>query len=225
MKFAAAHHVQEVLAGLVSVVFPPHCLLCRVPLEAVGPEEALCPACGAALPMSPRPALAPPELAWVRAACHYDGTAKRCVLRLKYDARLGLADPMARRMLAAAAVPPTWTAEAVLPIPLHAIRARERTFNHAERLAAAVARGLDLPLLADTLVRTRPTAPQYGLDARRRQRNVRGAFTVRQPAAVRGRRLLLVDDVLTTGATARACARALTAAGAAEVGLLTFAHG
>ncbi len=225
MMFAAAHHVQEVIAGLVSVVFPPHCLLCRTPLEAVGPEEALCAACGAALPVHPLPAIAPADLAWVRAACRYDGAAKRCVLRLKYDARLGLAEPMARRMLAAAAAVPTWATDAVLPVPLHAVRARERTFNHAGALAAVVGRGLGVPVLAGTLVRTRPTAPQYGLDARHRQRNVRGAFTVQRPATVRGRRLLLVDDVLTTGATARACARALTAAGATEVGLLTFAHG
>lgn len=225
MRLAGTGHFQEALAGLVSLVFPPHCLLCRTPLEAVGREDALCPACGAVVSVHLRPAAAQPGLAWVRAACRYEGAAKHCVLRLKYDAQLGLAEPMARRMLAAAAAAPTWAADAVVPVPLHAVRARERTFNHAEALATTVGRGLGLPVLAGALTRARPTTPQHRLDARRRRRNVAGAFTVRRPAAVRGRRLLLVDDVLTTGATARACAQALTAAGAADVGLLTFAHG
>lgn len=224
MQVHAARHVQEVVAGLVSLVFPPHCLLCRTPLEVVGLDEALCAACGAALPVHPLPAIAPPDLVWVRAACRYEGAAKHCVLRLKYDAQLGLVEPMARRMLAAAGAAPTWAADAVLPVPLHAVRARERTFNHAEQLAAVVGRGLGVPALTGTLVRTRPTTPQHRLDARSRRRNVAGAFTVRRPEWVRGRRLLLVDDVLTTGATARACARALTADGAAEIGLLTFAR-
>ena len=225
MGFSAAGQVLDLIAGVVSLAFPPHCLLCQTPLETVGARDALCAGCRRALPVNARLLTAPAGLVWARAACRYDGAAKRCVLRLKYDAQLGLAAPMARRMLAAARATPRWTADAVLPVPLHAVRARERTFNHAESLAAAVGRGLGLPVVTGALARTRPTVPQHRLDARRRRRNVGGAFLVRRPERLLGRRLLLVDDVVTTGATARACAQALSAAGAAEVGLLTFAHG
>lgn len=218
MRFDATRHVHDVIAGLVSLVFPPHCTLCRTP-----GDDALCPACHAALP-PPRLGPAPDGVAWIRAACRYDGAAKACVRRLKYDARVELAAPMAARMLAASAATPVFHAEAFVPVPLHAVRARERTFNQAAVLAAALSTQTGRPVL-HALVRRRLTVPQSSLAVRARRRNVTGAFRVARPSLVRGRRLLLIDDVVTTGATARACARALRAAGAAEVGVLAFAHG
>lgn len=218
MEFDAARHVQEVIAGLVSLAFPPHCAVC-----GVAADDPLCPACRAALPPAIQPTLA--EVAWFRAACRYAGAAKACVRRLKYDARLELAPPMAARMLAAARIEPTFPADVIVPVPLHAVRARERTFNQAAALAVVVGRGLGSPVRPEALARRRATAPQSSLAGLGRSRNVAGAFVVRRPALVRGRRIVLIDDVVTTGATARACVRALRAAGAAEIGLLTFAHG
>jgi ComF family protein len=125
---------------------------------------------------------------------------------------------------AAAPVPIKDWAEGLVPVPLHPARHAERGFNQAELLAAPCATRWRLPTLARALVRVRPTLPQADLDAEARRANVRDAFEVGRPGEVRGRRVLLVDDVLTTGATAGAAARALRAAGAAEVGVLTLAR-
>jgi ComF family protein len=111
-----------------------------------------------------------------------------------------------------------------VPVPLHPARLAERGFNQAEILAAPCAAAWGRPLLTGALVRTRATQPQTDLDAAARRANVAGAFAVRRPAAVASRRLLLVDDVLTTGATAWAAARALRAGGAASVAVLVLAR-
>jgi len=111
--------------------------------------------------------------------------------------------------------------DGLVPVPLHWLRRWRRGFNQAEVLARAVGARHRLPVLAGALARVRPTPQQHG-DLEARRRNVREAFAVR--AVVTGRRLLLVDDVFTTGATADACAAALLRAGAAEVGVLTLAR-
>jgi ComF family protein len=109
-------------------------------------------------------------------------------------------------------------------VPLHPRRRRERGFNQSELLATELARRTGLRLAPLALVRRRDTAPQAGLTAAARRANVEGAFAVRQRARVSGRPVVLVDDVLTTGATARGCARVLREAGAAEVRVLTVAR-
>jgi ComF family protein len=115
-------------------------------------------------------------------------------------------------------------AEVLVPVPLHPRRRRERGFNQADLLAAAVGRRCRLPVAATALVRRKDTAPQAGLSAAGRRLNVAGAFGVRRRARIAGRVVVLVDDVLTTGATALACARALNDAGAREVRLLAVAR-
>ncbi len=127
-----------------------------------------------------------------------------------------LADETTRQLLA--------TSDLVVPVPLHERRLRERGFNQSSLLAAALARGAGRPCCADVLVRRRPTATQTGLSAAERRRNVRDAFAVRRRAVVAGRIVTLVDDVLTTGATARACALVLRECGVSELRLLTVAR-
>jgi ComF family protein len=112
----------------------------------------------------------------------------------------------------------------LVPVPLHPRRLRERGFNQSALVVEALARRAGRPACLDALVRRLDTVPQAGLTAAARRRNVRGAFAVRRRAAVAGRTVTLVDDVLTTGATALACARPLTEAGAVEVRLLTVAR-
>ena len=114
--------------------------------------------------------------------------------------------------------------EAVLPVPLHPRRRRERGYDQALLLARVLARHFRSPLAAGALRRTRYTAQQSNLPMLRRQDNVRGAFVVRRPDRVRGTSLLLVDDVMTTGATADECAKVLSRAGAAQVQVLTLAR-
>ncbi|MGE3498236.1 MAG: ComF family protein [Candidatus Binatia bacterium] len=114
--------------------------------------------------------------------------------------------------------------ELIVPVPLHRDRLRWRGFNQSAVLARAVGRAAHRPVDVMALARTRATVPQVGLDIADRQRNVRGAFSVRRPRAVQDRTVLLVDDVMTTGATADACARALHRAGASRVDVLLLAR-
>jgi len=210
----------------------PFCSPCWRALPiGVGPG---CPVCG-----EPYPGLggalpcdgcrrAPPSYAFARAIAPYRDGMREAIHALKYGRRPVLAAPLGR--LLATAGPETlpvalrdW-ADALVPVPLHPARQVERGFNQAELLAAPCAERWRLPLLTRALVRVRPTPPQTDLDADARRANVRDAFRAVRPGEVEGRRVLLVDDVLTTGATVGAAARALRAAGVLEVGVLTLAR-
>ena len=143
----------------------------------------------------------------------------------KFGGRRALAAPLgdllaetARRDLAGMRV------DLLVPVPLHPRRERERGFNQAELLAGRLSRGFPARVARGVLVRRVATAPQSELAADDRQANVRDAFEIRRPDAVRSRHVLLVDDLLTTGATAGACADCLREAGAASVGVLTVAR-
>jgi len=137
----------------------------------------------------------------------------------KYQRRLGLLPGLSRMLAAAAADLP---ADLVVPVPLHWRRRRERGFNQAWLLARRMARHLSLPARSDLLRRIRFTAPQVGLTDTERQANVRGAFALAPGHGMDGQRVMLVDDVLTTGATARACAGVLRRGGAAGVVVVTL---
>ena len=159
-----------------------------------------------------------------RAALRYrhDGIARTAILLAKHGRRLSLLRHLAGLLAESA---PQYLSlgdwDGLVPVPLHWTRRWRRGFNQAEVLARAVGRRHELPVLGGALSRVRATPLQQGdFDARRR--NVRDAFAVRREVA--GRRLLLVDDVFTTGATANACAAVLLRAGAAEVGVLTLAR-
>ncbi len=147
------------------------------------------------------------------------------VLALKYQGRTSLvpflADRMAEETLRQLGNNPP---DRILPVPLHPTRLRERTFNQAELLARALADRMGIPCETDLLIRCRSTRPQAELTQEERSRNVRGAFDLRSGAGLKGSRLLLVDDVLTTGATAEACAALLKKAGARSVWVVTAAR-
>lgn len=168
----------------------------------------LCPDCAATLPADFLSFYAP----W-----HYAGTARALVTALKYRCVAEAAFPLAEGMVA---VLPPGDYDALVPVPLHAHRLRERGFNQARLLCDALGGLLGLPVL-DALCRVRYTKAQAKLDSDARQENVRGAFE--RCADVRGKRLVLVDDVRTTGATAENCARILREGGAQSVILLTAA--
>ncbi len=145
--------------------------------------------------------------AWI-----YDERAALVVHALKFAARPALAESLGTAI--AAALPPALAPELVIGVPLHAARRRERGYDQAALLASAVAERLGVPLLQGPLVRVRPTRAQARLDARARRANLAGAFRLARPAGVAGRRVLVVDDVITTGSTLESCLDTLAAAGA-----------
>lgn len=226
------------------LMFPPMCLACR---EIVGRPGTLCGGCWAAMRFLEKPwcpvmgtpfshdmgdgflsaeAIAnPPPYGRARAAVAYAGAARRMVSDLKFRDRGELAPWMARWMLRAGGELVA-DADLIVPVPLYRGRYLRRRYNQSAELARTLARLAGLPFEPDAVRRIRGTRPQVGLKASERARNVRGAFRVadERDILVRGRRVLLVDDVFTTGATVAAVTRALKRAGVGGVDVLTFAR-
>ncbi|GAC1408276.1 MAG: hypothetical protein NVSMB69_09440 [Novosphingobium sp.] len=166
----------------------------------------------------------PPRHAGVHAATLYTETSRRLVLSLKHGRHLALADLLARLMIAR--IPPLEDRWLVVPVPLHRWRLWSRGFNQSAELARRIARARGLPLLVDGLLRRKRTPSLGGLDKRRRAEVLHGAITASPSrlAALRGANVLLIDDVLTSGATSDACVRALHKAGAGQVRIACFAR-
>src|SRR5713101_4492112 len=227
----------------VDVALPQLCAACREPVDGAG----LCPACwsklafiappycerlGIPFPFDDGPGLLsleaiadPPAYGRARAAVRYDDVAKKLVHALKYGDRLDLAPTMGRWM-ANAGRQLTADADAIVPVPLHWRRLWARRCNQSALLAEMISKASGRPVAHGALKRVKATPQQVGLDKSGRAQNVQGAFRVpaHRKAAVAGRKLVLVDDVLTSGATVDACSRALLRAGAASVDVLVFAR-
>lgn len=229
---------------LLDFLYPPSCPAC---MRATAQHDALCAQCWSGLALIDRPfcerlglpfevdlgapilsaaALAdPPVFQRARAAVRYEAAARRLVHRLKYGDRMELARLMAGMMVRAGRdlFP---DADLVVPVPLHARRLLSRRFNQAALLGTRLSALIGLPCALSVLERRKATHTQVGLSRAQRAANLQGAFHVaaQRRATVEGRRILLVDDVLTTGATANACARALLRAGARDVDVLVFAR-
>lgn len=217
MQRHVAARLWDVLAELL---FPPHCAACR------RPGAWLCSECVAAAPGEGLlhqvhwPWLHTGELAGAYALAPHVYPLREAIHALKYDGVRVLAKPLAELLAAAWSSHPL-PVDLVAPVPLHSSRVRQRGYNQAELLARVFCAHSGLPLTQGDLVRQRATRSQVGLSVGERRANVAGAFTCRSDR-FRGRRVLLMDDVLTTGATLMACASALRAGGAQSVWAMTL---
>jgi ComF family protein len=227
----------------LDVLSPPVCAACEAGLDQTRPGDPFCARCELGVtPRDPQGCAACDRPASGDGLCHrchvrlspldsltvsfdYDGPIAQAVQRLKYQSRDDLAAPLVQRWLRELSSERLGL-EAhpylLCPVPLHPKRLAARGFDQAWLLALALARTLGFDSAPRALRRDRATPPQVGLGLAAREANVRGAF--RASTAVAGRHVLLVDDVLTTGATLRACAEAAMAAGASSVSALTFAR-
>ena len=236
--------VRSALRMALHTVFPPRCLCCG---EAVGTDDGLCgpcwretsfisgtvcDCCGTPLPGDdPGPVLCDACLAqprpWTRgrAAFLYAGTGRKLVLQLKHADRLDLVPPLAV-MLARAAEPILRPKMLVAPVPLHRLRLVRRKFNQSAMLAQGLARERGLACVPDLFVRTRPTATMEGMTRVERMANLEGAIAVtpKHFDRIKGKHLLLIDDVLTSGSTLEATAEAALAGGAAKVSVAVLAR-
>lgn len=226
---------------LLDAALPPHCLTCDNPVQDQGTQcpvcfgklnfiiEPCCPRCGLPLPHADAVCTAceetPPLFAAARAPLLYDDGARALILPFKHADRTDLALPLAGHMARAAAALLA-RAEILVPVPLHWRRLLKRRYNQAALLARHLGARVGKPVIPDALRRIRTTTPLAGLSAFERRRAVEGMFVVAPGHLLRlqGKRILLIDDVMTSGATANACTRALLAAGAAAVDVAAAAR-
>jgi len=193
-------------------IVPPVCAVCGKPVAL---ENVICRICRET----------PPEFSLARAAGIYEGVLKEIIHLFKFKGRRWLNRHLGK-LLADAVINDRKIIEGVsgiVPVPLFRKRKRERTYNQSMLLAKELKRYFDLPVLKDVLIRMRPTVSQSDLTRRERFRNVKGAFACVKPEKIEKQCILLVDDVLTTGATASECANVLRRSGAGEVRVFTVA--
>jgi ComF family protein len=185
------------------------CGTCGLPLQAT--EQTMCGVCLAH----------PPRIARTRAAVAYDELSRSLAIRLKYGRKVAIARTMARYM---APLVGEGDDRLLVPVPLHRTRLWGRGFNQSALVARELSRRLAIDADPRALSRTRRTPPLKGMSPLQRRKTVAGAFRVRNKAAVAGKTIILIDDIMTTGSTAEACARTLKRAGAVRVELVSWAR-
>lgn len=210
-----AHVCWECWADVVRIE-PPFCALCGDPVAGSIEHEFTCFSCTDHSP----------AFEAARSVVRYDGVAGTALRMFKYERALWLAPDLAVWMeYCIRAEYSRFTFDFIVPVPLHAVRRRERGYNQAALLARALGRRIKCPVRPSVVRRIRKTATQTHLTAKQRISNVHAAFDFRKEGKLAGRRILLVDDVMTTGATVNACATALKKGGAASVHVITVARG
>jgi len=227
----------------LDLIYPPSCIACGA---ALAEHDGICPACWRLMPLitqpicdrygtplpvdhggmmlSPLAVADPPVFGRARAVARYDGVARELVHGLKYGDRVELADTMGLWM-AREGAEILDNAELLVPVPLHWFRLWRRRFNQAAALAKTIGYKTGIPVGYETLKRVKATRPQVGLTRSERAANLEKAFAVNETdrPLIQGRRIVLIDDVMTTASTGNAAARTLLKAGAASVDLLVFA--
>jgi len=199
----------------INFITPPFCPRCGLPYHTIDySPDHLCEQCS----------IDERTFEMARAVGYYDGTLLRSIQQLKYHGKLSFTKPLGKLLVDYLTTSEDGISyELIVPVPLHRRRLKERGFNQSSLLAKVVAKKTLTPLDASSLRRIRWTEPQTNLSGKERQRNVKGAFEVVKKDGIEGKKILLIDDVFTTGSTVAECAKALLKAGAKRVDVLTLA--
>jgi len=237
--------LRSIGTALLDLVLPPRCHICLKNIPDAG-KLHICPDCHAALPLLNSPLCSicgtphegmgsdhpcgrcissPPPYTAARAALRYEGSCRDLIHAFKYTQKSHLRRPLG--LLMASLLNQFVTEQKpdlLIPVPLHISRLRTRGFNQAILLGELVSQQWQIPLLRQGLQRTRPTTPQMELTRDQRMTNLHGAFAIKDTAEVADRRVMLVDDVFTTGSTLSECAQVLRQAGCHEISAVTVAH-
>ena len=228
------------IGKFLRLLFPESCPICKGPATEHR-TSPICPACwkeistynGPSCKRCGKPMVSDvsiicgeciedaPAFEWARSFGLYEGVLKDAINHFKYYGKKRLAKPISDFLLKID-LP---AVDAIVPVPMHHSKLKQREFNQSALLARELALKNKLPMPLNCLVKVRDTIPQVELGAKERAKNIKGAFKVRDRALVHGMRIALVDDVYTTGATVRECAKVLKRAGAKEVYVVTVAHG
>jgi ComF family protein len=202
--------------ALAKPVEPPFCRRCAQPFDGKLDEQVECGYCQNLKFHFSR----------AYAACRAEGLVRDCIHHLKYNRQMYYLPHLADWLTAAGKRWVDWTqVDAIVPVPLHPVKERSREFNQAALLAWELSRSVGRPVLAESVRRVKDTQTQTRLDAKARRDNLRGAFASRDDGLLAGKRVVLVDDVFTTGATLDACASIIISSGATDVIALTVARG
>ena len=237
---------KTMVSGVVDMLFPRHCSTCHAVLTGGEGDPfcsdclstvrfttpPLCPSCG--VPFAPMQGadhlceecvLSRPPFSVARSLGAYEGTLLDAIHLFKYHGKISVGEALGRMMAQAPYHSLTiGDYSVVIPVPLHPKKLRERGFNQSLVLARQVSKQISIPLDFFALRRTVHTEAQVKLSGHKRRKNVRGAFEVKDPNRIEGQRILLVDDVYTTGSTVRECSKILMKSGAQEVAVLTLAR-
>jgi ComF family protein len=195
---------------ILNLIFPPKCCVCGT----IG-DDSFCPKCVSQIKFMPYTGRATASVAV------YEGTIKKAIKKFKFNKKKRLAQPLAKIMLDNL---PFKDFDIIIPVPLHKIRSKGRGFNQSELLAKDISDFHKVPVLTDILVRVKNTVPQFELKKGERLKNIKGAFAVTDPDIIRRKNILLIDDIMTTGATTNECAKILFAAGAKRVFVYALAR-
>ena len=237
--------MEGIIKGLIDLIFPPLCALCGSPLAEDDTGE-ICPSCLRSVRFISPPICPTCGLPFVsrsgedhlcgqclrrrwhfgsaRALGLYEGTMREAIHLLKYHGKSFLAKPLVGLLDKGYPFIEYGSYDLLVPVPLHPKRLRERGFNQALILGKAIGRMTGIACEGFLLKKIRWSPPQINLSPREREKNVKGSFAVADPEGVQGKRVLLIDDVMTTGSTVHECARALLRAGAGEVDVFTLAR-
>ena len=229
MQFPIVRLPGMIAQGILGFIYPPGCQACGDKLELFS-GNVLCSTCYNSIRFNTCPGNDSSDadtryLDAFYSACIYEGALRECVHNFKYNGRRSVEKLFKYLMIHFAESHIDMSRfDWLIPVPLHTVKHRERTFNQSEALAVYLSKRFGVPVLNNNLVRARPGRPQITLPENKRSEEVRGSFRIKKAALIKNKAVLLIDDVFTTGATVNECSKVIKKAGAGSVEAFTLAR-